>query len=509
MTDQVLAYIQKHHMTEPGDHICVAVSGGADSVCLLLVLDALQERAGVTLSVIHVEHGIRGGESMHDMAFTEKLAEQLGIPCTCVRADVPSLAVQYGRSLEETGRIVRYRAFAEEKRRIERERAVPVKIALAHHMDDNAETVLFHMCRGSGIEGLAGIRPVYEDRIRPLLCVTRAEIEDWLQKNGQPYCVDATNTDVAYSRNRIRQNVMPQLSAVNTAAAEHICLLAEDAAELADYAHAQVRDMQKQMQTEQSRNRISVRTEPLSGYPAVLQRLFLRELYAQLAGSRKDISRRHVAELLDLADGATGRKADLAYGIRAEKVYDRLILSRQNLPQGGKAAEQEQPAEYFLYPGGNGAFEAGKTDCQNVSGYGITLSCHIFPAEKKHGEIPKNRYTKWFDYDKIKDGLCLRSRHPGDYLSIDPDAHRQKLKDYWINRKVPQTARRDWPLLADGSHILWIIGDRISAGYKVTDQTTQILEAEVTVWDTTDCADAERNVFRKGSISEMPGIHKE
>ena len=180
--------MRQHQMVQKGDHISIGISGGADSVCLFLVLERLRRRMDVTISAIHVEHGIRGKESRADAEFVQKLAARYEIPFVCRSYPVEKIAKETGVSVEEAGRNVRYAAFAEEERRFwdeAKRRGGTVKTAVAHHGDDNAETVLFHLCRGSGIDGLFGIRPVRGTVIRPLLCVSKCEIEDFLNREGQ------------------------------------------------------------------------------------------------------------------------------------------------------------------------------------------------------------------------------------------------------------------------------------------------------------------------------------
>ena len=235
MISKVAAYMREHCMVRKGDHVIAGVSGGADSVCLFLALKELGHTMGFSMSVIHIEHGIRGTESLCDMQFVRSLCGLHQVPFACRSYPVEALAKEQGISVEEAGRNVRYEAFKEEERRFSdmaSERGGSVKTAVAHHGDDNAETMLFHLCRGSGLEGLAGIWPVRGSIIRPLLCVTRADIEHFLKKRGQVYRTDATNADVRYSRNRIRNEIMPQMRLINEGGVAHMNALAEDMREL-------------------------------------------------------------------------------------------------------------------------------------------------------------------------------------------------------------------------------------------------------------------------------------
>ena len=247
-------YILENKMIKNHSTVLVALSGGADSVCLLLVLNEIKRQCAneldFALEAVHVEHGIRGAESREDARFASDLCERLNIPCHVHSVDVPQYAKSHGLGLEEAARILRYEAFEKEVARILRYEAFEEEagrypcetadasdqkqgnsrqavVAVAHHMEDNAETVLFQMLRGSGAKGLAGMHPVSVKNgvtyIRPLLSATRAQIEEYLMENGQAFVTDATNTDTAYSRNKLRHDVFPLLLQENHSAKKTVC----------------------------------------------------------------------------------------------------------------------------------------------------------------------------------------------------------------------------------------------------------------------------------------------
>ncbi len=468
MIKKVTAFMQRRRMVQAGDHICIGVSGGADSVCLFRILECLRQPMGFTMSVVHVEHGIRGEESLEDMHFVNQLAKRYDVPFTACSYPVEQMAKARGLSVEEMGRQLRYQAFASEGRRFQKEadrRGGSVKIAVAHHADDNAETVLFHLCRGSGVDGLAGIRPVRGNIIRPLLCVGREEIEFFLQEIAQSYRTDATNADLVYSRNRIRNRILPELARINARAAAHINAVSEDATEVSEYLQNQADQILKKHMFRADSGQIRFEIAGFFEYPSILQRRVLLGLLAQASGSKKDLTREHTNALLDLAKGRTGRRVSLPYGVIVEKTYGALRLDFADSHIGTPSVSV--PLD----------FSAGETESFWQAPTG-SICCRILEIEKIDGKIPKNQYTKWFDYDKIKNRLYLRTRKPGDYFILDANGHRQKLKDYWINEKTPKDRRDRILLLADGSHILWIIGYRISEHYKVARDTKRILEVQ-------------------------------
>lgn len=483
MTEEVRRWIEEENLIVPGDIVLAGVSGGADSVCLLLLLTAYQRQMDFSLRVLHVEHGIRGAESREDAVFVEKLCERLQVPCQIFEVDVPRYAEERHLGLEEAARELRYQSFwraAGEVRAAEcgTQSACmpcPVKIALAHHADDNAETILFQMARGSGVRGLGGIRakrPLDEGvtLIRPLLGVTRRQIEAYLAERGESYRIDSTNEDTNYSRNRIRHEILPQLTQVNSQAVMHIAQSAGQLAELTDYLDAETARIAERV-CEFAEGQCVVRAELFQDYPSVLQKEVLHRVLGETAGSRKDIGSVHVKSLLDLAGLQVGRRISLPYGLCAERIYDGIRIScekdhtekRTDLHEINLSVLENQPAgAWYTIALGDG--EAWLRLCD-------------YTEEFK--EIPKKAYTKLLNYDKIKCNLQLRTRAGGDYLTIDEAGHRKKLKEYFVEEKVPGEARDKIWLLTEASHVLWVVGKRISAYYKIDTHTKKVLEIQM------------------------------
>ena len=286
MLRKVLQYCRREKLIENGDYVLVGVSGGADSVCLLRVLKALQDEIGFFLEAVHVEHGIRGIESENDAAFVVRLCEELEIPMQLFFVDAVAYAKEQKLGLEEAARILRYDAYAQAA---ENCLSTRIKVALAHHADDNAETVLFQMVRGSGIDGMSGMRPMRElmpgvSVVRPLLPVTRAEIEEYLQKEGQSYCIDSTNADTSYSRNKIRCQIFPMLEEVNAQAVTHINQSAALLLELGDYLDGQVEEIAAKALKEQGAGLLIV-GEELIQLPVILKKELIHRAIGEAAGS--------------------------------------------------------------------------------------------------------------------------------------------------------------------------------------------------------------------------------
>ena len=228
ITEKVLKTVQENNMLSTGDMVLLGVSGGADSVCLLCVLKELFE--GLDITVLHLHHGIRGAEADRDAEFVRELCKKHGAEFILVKRDIPAFAKERGLSEEEAGRIARY----EEFEKAAKERGI-TKIAVAHNMNDAAETFIHNLCRGTGLAGLIGIAPVSGNIIRPLISVSRAEIEEYLKEKGESFVTDSTNLSGEYTRNRIRNTVIPELAGINPKAAEHIALAGANLYEIKDF----------------------------------------------------------------------------------------------------------------------------------------------------------------------------------------------------------------------------------------------------------------------------------
>ena len=475
MLRKVLQYCRRQKLIENGDYVLVGVSGGADSVCLLHVLKALQNEIGFFLEVVHVEHGIRGIESENDAAFVVRLCEELEIPMQLFFVDAVTYAKEQKMGLEEAARILRYDAYAQAA---EQTLSSRVKVALAHHADDNAETVLFQMVRGSGIDGMSGMRPMRElmpgvSVVRPLLTVTRAEIEEYLKEEGQEYCVDSTNADTSYSRNKIRCHIFPMLEEVNARAVTHINQSAMLLRELGDYLNGQVEEISAKALVEQEAG-LLIAGEELRRLPAILKKELLHLAIGKAAGSGKDIGMDHVESLAELLERQVGRCISLPYGLRGRRVYEGILLEKAEVTEENSYVES-----FFLELDQKELEEKLRQGVERVEVPEGVMSFSLEECSGVCAEISQNTYTKCFDYDKIKGSFQIRTRQAGDYLIVDSDGHKKRLKEYFINEKIPSDKRDEILLLAQGDKVLWVIGGRIGADTKVDENTKRILRVQI------------------------------
>lgn len=443
MYQKVKAYVKKWHMLQKEDSVIAGISGGADSVCLLFMLLKLQKELGFALMAVHVNHGIRGAEAERDEAYVKRLCRQWNVRLKVYRENVPAYAKEHGMTEEEAGRDIRRTCFC----KVLKEWG-GTKIALAHHENDNVETLLWNLCRGTGIRGLGGIAPVNDVWIRPLLCVKRREIESYLKKRGISYCTDTTNADRRYMRNRIRMDVIPYLEdCVNTESVSHMGKTMERMYELEQYILEEVGQYKESCTGWKNGGRIIRQTE-YTKIPKALRDNVLHEILCETAGRRKDIEEVHVQMLRDLFTKQVGKRIDLPYGVTAIRTYEGVRFEK-NIPEASYAGDENE-----------------------------LFSIRVFDREPGNVTFPEKIYTKWFDYDIIKNTVKIRHRIAGDSIVINRYGGRKKLKQYFTDQKVPQEDRDKIWIAADGDEVLWIVGYRQSQKYQITEKTTKILEIQ-------------------------------
>lgn len=431
-----------NQLVKKGDHIIAGISGGADSVCLLAVLCALKERWELTVTAVHVNHSIRGETAIRDAVFVERLCREKGVVCHVETADVPAIARKKRLSLEEAGRIARYETFERIRRQCRAD-----KIAVAHHMDDNAETILFQLVRGSGLRGMGGIEPRRGAVIRPLLSLTRKQIEMWLDQQGMTYMTDETNLSQDYARNKIRLTVLPYLeNQISGRAGEHIVTCGKLCLEADDYLTGEAKLWLEKYGGGEREKIVEIPEREFFPLHPALKKYIIREAIRHTAGGRKDIAHIHIEEILRLFGLPVGKRLNLPDGIGAWKTYGGVAVGKDRAEMGGPETR--------------------------------IGACHMILTDfpyKKNEKIPENTYTKWFDYDTIKHAVSLRGRKSGDRISV-ARGQSKKLGDYMIDAKIPKEWRDEIPLVADGDQILWAVGYRMGEDYKVTEHTKRILQ---------------------------------
>ncbi len=465
--EKVIRFIKENNMLSKGEHVVLGVSGGADSMCLLLVLMEIAKIYRLKLTVVHIHHGIRGEEADRDEAFVENFCKERSVDFVKFHYNIPQMAKESGLSTEEAGRMVRYNAFEQ----VRQERNAD-KIAVAHNAGDDVETILLNMCRGTGISGMSGIKPVRGCIIRPVMCLTRKEIEKFLEKQKVSYINDSTNFENDYTRNKIRNVLVPYLNAnINSKSDVHIGALGTMLGEIDDFMDAEGEKALADVivSEDDARDELEVDAEKLEKLHPALKSVVVRKLLMKVADKLKDISINHIRSVISIAEGKTGNSANLPYNIEVIKYPESLIIRRNTKianPRTKKSIGKSnfEPIPLTAIPG---TYEFGGNRLK------ITYDC------LQNVNFEEKTYTKWLNCDILKNGLSIRTRQTGDYIIVTSFGGRKLLKDFFIDSKIPREKRDDILLLADGSRILWIIGYRIGEDAKVTENTSKIVRVDI------------------------------
>ena len=457
--DKIKAVIKDNELIKEGERVVVGVSGGADSVCLLLVLKEIMPLECIT--AVHINHGIRGDEAARDEDFVLQLCKRHDIKLEIRRLDVPLFARENKISEEEAGRVLRYRVFEEIRLLYKAD-----KIAVAHNLNDVAETFLMNLSRGSGITGLTGIKLRSGVLIRPLIKTSRTEIEEIVTYLGEGFITDSTNNSLIYTRNRIRKRVIPELEEVNERAVSHINDACERLEKLEGYIIKEAANAYKSYVTKGKD--IFISNEILTLDEVIIEEV-LHKALSEAAGRARDIGSVHISYLLELFSKQVGREIDLPYQVRAFREYKGIRLE-------GSANKSESGESIQVLP-------ELLLHTEDVEGISTVASeednIRLTFEDGSVKNLSQNSCIRWFDYDKIAENVMVRFKEEGDFLVISPEGDKKKLKKYFVDSKIPSDKRGGIPLVASGNDVLWIIGYRTGEGARITKSTKKLLKMEI------------------------------
>ncbi len=447
--------IEKYRMLERGDTIVVAISGGPDSVALIHVLQSLKSIYGVELIAAHLEHGLRGDESVEDMHFVEELCRKLGIPLRVRQENVGRLAEKEGLSIEAAARKVRY-AFLEEVLH----ESGATKIATGHNANDQAETVLLNLLRGSGIAGLGGMRPAVEGKmIRPLIEATREEILAYLKQKDQPFRVDSSNLDSRFLRNRVRNHLIPFLEKeFNPNIVETLCRTATVFWLASDFFQSEVdRAISKMCKTLDGR--VVIDLEWFNQLADIIKLFALHRVLMSLTQDEQIVTFDTLSALVNLAERSrSGSRIEIGSGIVGLKEYDKLVI-------GKDLATVENYEQRLTVP--------GETLVQQT---GCTIAVEVLTQKPNTPDLYRSGKTAYFDFNKLSLPLVVRNWREGDKFVPFGLKGSKKVHDVFIDEKVPVSERPKIPIISDREGIIWVVGVRRADRAKITDKTTTILK---------------------------------
>lgn len=438
LLDTVRKTIKENALLKKGDTVLCAVSGGADSICLLYVMQALKDEYDLSVYVANVNHLIRGEESDRDSNFVKSVCKAADLKCFYREYDVKSISKERKLSEEECGRILRYEFFSEIS-----EYLGGAKIATAHNLNDNAETVIFRLIRGSSAQGVSGIKYRRENIIRPLLDVSRDEIEKFLVLNGITWCEDSTNKLPLYARNKIRLSVLPKLREVSGGAERHIVSAAKLISEDNMYLSSLAENAQKECLFD---NYLLV--DKLLENPIPIKRRLGASVLQKW--NAREVTCEKIDNFLDFLTKESGKQFDINSLYYAEKSYQKVYLRKRT---------SETKPELLLNI---------KEDCKDKN-WKLTVKIEPFPIKRKSNNVAV------FDADKVNLPLKVRYKRDGDKMILKGMLGTKKLSDIFSDEKVERHLRSDIPIVEKDGNILFVCGLRQSSLYNADADTKRYL----------------------------------
>lgn len=444
--------IKKYDMLKPEDSIVVGLSGGPDSICLLHVLLGLRQAWGLKIYAAHLNHQFRGKDADEDALFVKEICREWDVEAFIQVFNVPAYAKEKGLSSEEAGREIRYRLFKEVADEVGSN-----KIAVAHNMNDNAETVLMNMFRGSGIEGLKGIEASRGEIIRPLINVRRDEIEAYCEEKALNPRIDKTNLEPIYGRNKIRLELIPYIeNNFNANIMSTLHRLSDIVTLENDFLNKEAKNIFLEIAIIGA-NGIEYNINKLRNIHPSLMRRVIRIGIEKLTGSLRGIEYKNIEGVVDLLDKSTGAAVILPDNIKAYISYNKLILKFDTKIENDK---------YYL------KLENDQDNIAALPGFIVRLQTMDV---SQIVDVKKDKHIVYIDKAKIKQELVLRNRLDGDIFSPIGLKGTKKLKEYFIDEKIPKEERDNIFLIADGREIVWVLGKRLSDKYKITGSTKEAI----------------------------------
>ena len=464
LKERVQGFIKEIGLLPAGQRLVVAISGDADSVCLLHLLAGLREGLAVELYAAHLDHGLRGAESAADAEYVARLARRLAVPATIEKRDVGAYQKEHRISLEEAAREVRYRFLADSARAVGADR-----VAVGHTADDHVETILMHLVRGSGTRGLRGLQPLADwplgggqkiTVIRPLLSISRGETDAYCRQYQLAPRLDSTNLSLSTFRNRIRLELLPLLEGYNPQVAEALLRTARIAADDLSFIDEEVERHWGEIARKQAAT-VTLDRDAFARLHPAIKRNLLRWAIATLGGSLKDIEAQHIEAIMAALDKPVGKQIGLPGGLVFVIGYGRYILGAE-------------PLALCPFPEFEGEFTLkvpGKTELP-----GWLVEVAIIERQQMVGE--DSDFVAYLDFDRAGDKLLVRSRRRGDRFQPLGLKQPKKLNEFMIDEKIPRAWRQRLPLVCSSEHIVWLAGGRIDERVKVTEDTKRVLRLE-------------------------------
>lgn len=452
--EKVLSTINKHNLIEAGDKIVIGISGGPDSVCLLHILSRLKDKLNIELYAAHLNHQIRGIEAQKDALYVSEICDELGITYFLKSIDVPKYCKDNSLSIEEGARKLRYEMFDEIKQRTKSN-----KIAIGHNLNDQAETVLMRIMRGTGLQGLRGIEYARENGvIRPLLDIERKDIEEYCKVHNLNPRIDESNLENIYTRNKIRLELIPYMTDnFNTNLIESIVRMSNSLKCDNEFIEEEALKQFRNISCINEGN-LEIKIEKFKNLHKSLKSRIIRHGIKNVLGDTNFIDQKHIEEVIDLeGENKIDKRIVLPRGLFVYRQKGKLLFTTREI----------------VYEEIEFSHEIPKNGIVKIDEANLIIETEVMPINK-YKALKRDKSSKWFDCNKIKGGIIVRSRKSGDKIKLSMGS--KKLKQLFIDLKIPKEERCKVPILHDDNGILCVGNFRDSEQYKVDETTKEVLK---------------------------------
>ena len=452
--EKVLSTINKYELIKKGDKIVVGLSGGPDSVCLLHILSRMKDEWDLEIYAAHLNHQIRGIEAQKDAFYISKLCEEMGITFFIKSINVPEYCEKNGVSIEEGARQLRYEMFSEIK-----DKTKANKIAIGHNLNDQAETILMRIMRGTGLQGLKGIDYIRDDVIiRPILDIERKDIEEYCKHYKLNPRIDQSNLESIYTRNKIRLDLIPYMKDnFNSNVIESIVRMGNSLRSDNDYLENEALIKFKDISKINS-DSVELKINSYTNLHSAIKVRVLRNSIKQILGDTNFIDQRHIDDIIELEDESKIDKViNLPRGIFVYRKKDSIIITNKEIVIEELEFCYNIPSNGFI----------------KIREIGVVIETQVMSIDK-YKRSKSDKSCKWFDFNKIEGGIVARNRRTGDKIKLSGGS--KKIKDLFIDIKIPKEDRSKVPIIADSQGILSVGNIRNSENYKIDSQTKEVLK---------------------------------
>ena len=455
IVDRVRSTINKYNLLQKGDKVVLGLSGGPDSVCLLHILKQLENEYDISIYAAHLNHQIRGIEAQKDVMYISNLCDSLGVKLFVKSINVPAYCKENSLSIEEGARKLRYEMFYEIKQKTKSN-----KIAIGHNLNDQAETILMRLMRGTGLQGLKGIEYKRDDTIiRPILDIERSSIEKYCDEYNLNPRIDSTNLENIYTRNKIRLDLIPYMQEnFNANVIEAICRMGNNLKLDSDYIEQEGINKFNEVTKSSDDENIEILLDKYTNLHKAIKTRIIRNSIKYILGDTNFVDQKHIEDILDLEDdNKINKKLVLPRGLFVYRNSNSILFTNKEITYDEIEFSYKLPKEGMI----------------KVKELGLFIETQVMSIERfKSMKVDKS--SKGFDLDKFKGGIIVRNRESGDKIKLTGGS--KKLKNLFIDLKIPREERSKIPVLVDDNEVVCVGDYKISENYKINANTKEVLK---------------------------------